>query len=82
LKETTSENATNNNNLAQINENIFIKSLQLVALSGDMVVASSASGLAEKKILGYKLNAGVLGVSGLASALVAIYREYPSKKGI
>jgi len=68
----------NNNNLSKINEVISNKKLSLIALLGDLVLALTLSGIAEK-IHGKKLNAGVLGGCGLLSALIGIYQTYGKK---
>jgi len=66
----------NNNNLLKINEAIKSKQLTLVALFADLVIALAISGVAEK-ILGRKLNAGLLGFSGLLNSIIGIYQTFP-----
>lgn len=44
----------------------------------DLIVACNSTGFdLPKRLLGYKLHDGIIGVAGLVSAISAVYKAYP-----
>lgn len=67
---------TDNSKQDKIEQDIWINKLKLLGLFGDLIVSSNNAGYV-KRLRGENFNDGIVGISGLISALTVLYRSWP-----